>query len=272
MILGPDARRYFAVAMGMDVPRPFNGRRLLPLVCGTNLRWWWAVHLASWPVAAAGLLAWRVPLDGWPVALTACALLLGLPGILGPRVVIPVGVDLPATALGLVGAFLIADGHPARIAAGVLAICLAASIKETIPVWVALWCWSPWPLVALVVPAVVQLLHKPGPDPLGPQFQRIADHPVRTALEHHAGRWRDGWLLVAPWGVTLVALYEPEWRLLVVLAVAHAQLLIATDTVRLVQHAAGPAMAVAAAQTIPTEWLLLAVVAHTFWLRKPERV
>lgn len=271
MRLGPDAHRYLIVATGGTVPRPFNGRRLLPWLCGTNIRRWWAVYLASWPVAAAGLLAWRVPLDGWPVALAACALLLGLPGILGPSVVIPVGVDLPATALGLVGAWLIADGHPARTVAGVFTICIAASIKETTPVWVALWCWSPWPLIALVVPAVVQLLHKPGRD-TSPHLQRIADHPVRTALEHHKGRWRDGWLLVAPWGVTLAALYEPDWRLLVVLAVAHGQLLIATDTVRLVQHAAGVPMAIAAAQVLPTEWLLLAVVAHTFWLRTPERI
>jgi hypothetical protein len=272
VILGPDARRYFVVATGTPVPRPFNGRRLLPWLCGTNVRRWWIVHLAAWPIAAVGFLAWRLPIDGWQIAVAGCALLLALPGILGPRVVIPVGVDLPATALGLVGAALIADGHPARIVAGIGVIAIAVSIKETTPVWVALWCWSPWPLIALVVPAVLQLVHRPGPDPLGPTFQRIADHPVRTALEHHAGRWRDGWLLVAPWGVTLAALYGADWRLLVVVAVAHLQLLIATDTVRLVHHAAGPAMAVAAAQVIPTEWLLLAVIAHTFWYRTPERV
>ena len=272
MILGPDAHRYLLLATGNPVPRPFHLRRLLPWLCGTNIRRWWVVYLAAWPIAAAGMFAWRAPIDGWQVALAATALLLALPGILGPRVVIPVGVDLPATALGLVAAALISDGHPARIVAGVLVVCLAASVKETAPVWVALWVWSPWPLLALVVPAVIALIRSPGPDPLGPAYQRISDHPVRTALEHHRGRWRDGWLLVAPWGVTLAALYGPDWRLLVVLAVAHLQLLVATDTVRLVHHAAGPVMAIAAAQVIPTQWLLLAVVAHTFWFRTPERV
>lgn len=271
MRLGPDAHRYLIVATGGAVPRPFNGRRLLPWLCGTSIRRWWVVYLAAWPVAAAGMFAWRAPIDGWQVALAATALLLALPGILGPTVVIPVGVDLPATAVSLIGVALIADGHPARIAAGVAVIAIAAGIKETAPVWAALWLWSPWPLLALVVPVVVQLLRTPGTD-RNPHLQAIADHPIRSALEHHRGRWRDAWLLVAPWGITVVALIGADWRLLVVIVVAHLQLLVATDTVRLVHHAAGPAVAVAAAQVIPTQWLLLAVVAHTFWFRTPERI
>jgi hypothetical protein len=270
--VGPDAMRYLRLAEGRPVPRPFHLRIGLPWLCGTNFRRWWVVYLAAWPIAALGMFAWRAPIDGWQIALAATALLLALPGILGPSVVIPVGVDLPATALALVGVALIADGHPARIIAGVAVIAIAASIRETTPIWAALWLWSPWPLIGLVVPLVVALVRKPGPDPLGDQFQYIADHPIRSALEHHRGRWRDGWLLVATWGVTLAALIEPDWRLLVVLGVAHLQLLVATDTVRLVHHAAGPAMAAAAAQVIPVQWLLLAVVAHTFWFRKPERV
>jgi hypothetical protein len=271
-MIGPDAQRYLYLAQGAPVPRPFHLRRLLPWLCGTQGLRWSITYIAAWPIAAAGMFAWRAPLDGWQIALAATALLLALPGILGPVAVIPVGVDLPATALALVGVALISDGHPARIAAGVAVLAIAAGIKETAPVWAALWAWSPWPLIALAVPVVIALVRKPGPDPLGPKFQHIADHPITTALEHHRGRWRDAWLLVAPWGVTVAALYGADWRLLVVLAVAHAQLLVATDTVRLVHHAAGPAMAVAAAQVIPTQWLLLAVVAHTFWFRTPERI
>jgi hypothetical protein len=272
MKLGPDATRYIHAAMGHPVPRPFHLRVALPWLCGTQGLRWSIVWLSSWPIAALGMFAWRAPIDGWQIALAATAFLLALPGILGPVAVIPVGVDLPATALGLLGAALLADGHPARIAAGVMVVCIAATIKETTPVWVALWTWSPFALIALIVPAVIAIVRKPGPDPLGGEFQHIANHPVATALEHHQGRWRDAWLMVAPWGVTLAALIGVDWRLLVVIAVAHLQLLVATDTVRLVQHAAGPAVAVAAAQVIPTQWLLLAVVAHTFWFRTPERI
>jgi len=136
----------------------------------------------------------------------------------------------------------------------------------------ALTLWSLWPLIALAPVAVAALLIKSGPDPLGGRFQDIAAHPFRPALEHHAGRWRDGWLMVAPWGACIAALYAPDWRLLVVLAVAYAQLLVATDSVRLFHHVAGPAMAVAAAHVIPVEWLLLAVVLHVVWFRDPQRV
>lgn len=63
----------------------------------------------------------------------------------------------------------------------------------------------------------------------------------------------------------LAALVSPSWPVVLVLVVAYAQLLVATDTTRLVQTAAGPVVALAAAQTIPVEWLLLAVVVHAVW-------
>lgn len=273
MRLGPDASRYWHAAGGGAVPRPFHVRVLLPSVCGQSLRSWWFAWLVSWPLLLAGMVLWRLAAgDPWQVSVAAAVLLAGLPGVLGPSVVIPVGVDLPASAVAVWACFLAELGHPGAVAAGVVLTMWAASIKESAPVWVALWSWSLWPLLALIVPAWFLWRRTAGPDPLGPQFQAIADHPVRTALGAHRGRWRDGWLLVAPWGVCLAGLYDVDWRVLVVLAVAHLQLLVATDTVRLVHHAAGPVLAVAAAQVIPTEWLVLACVAHVWWFRKPERV
>lgn len=271
--LGPDAARYVLAGLGQPLPRPFHLRWLLPKLCADDIKAWRFVWLASWPVLAGAMFGWRIAAgDDWRVALAATALLVGLPGILGPVVSVPVQVDLPSTALLMVGVWAIELGHPAQIVAGVAICAVAASIRETAPVIAALTVWSVWPLLALIVPAVAAWGLNPGPDPLGEQFQYIADHPVRAALEHHDGRWRDGWLMVAPWGVCLAALYSPDWRLLVVLAVAYLQLLVATDTVRLVHHVAGPVMAAAAANTIPVEWLLLAVVVHVVWFRVPERI
>ena len=266
-MIGPDAARYLHLARGGSVPRPFHLRRLLPAVCGTDMRRWWLVWGLSWPVLAASMVAWQSA-HGWQIAAASAALLLGLPGILGPAAVIPVGVDLPASALALAGVAIM----PHSLPVGVALVALAAGCKETAPVFAALWAWSLWPLVALAVPAVVALRHHPGPDPLGPTFQRIADHPIASAIEARLGRWRDGWLFVAPWGVCLVALYAPGWPLVVCLVVAYAQLLVATDTVRLVHHAAGPVMAAAAAPLIPVPLLLAAVVAHVVWWGKPERI
>jgi hypothetical protein len=103
-----------------------------------------------------------------------------------------------------------------------------------------------------------------------PVLRRVYEHPVITAMESHRGRWRDAWLMVAPWGATLAALYRPSWQTLLILVLAYAQLLVATDTVRLLHTAAGPVMALAAAQVLPVQWLPLILVAHFFWWRKPE--
>lgn len=267
---GPDAARYIALAEGRSVSRPFHLRRWLPWVCGASAGRWWAVWLASWPMAALGFMVWRrAEGDTWTVTLAGVVLLLALPGILGPAAVIPVGVDLPATAYTLLGVGSAAQGWWPLAAVN---LALAAGIKETAPVFAALWLWSPWPLLALVVPLAVGLVNKPGPDPLGPKFDAIAAHPIRSSLAAHHGRWRDGWLMVAPWGACLAALYAPTWQLVAALAVAYGVLLVATDTVRLYQHAAGPVMAATAAQVVPVKFLPLALVAHLVWWRTPERI
>lgn len=268
-VIGPDAARYLAVAQGIRVPRPFNLRHLWPTVCGTSPKRWWMVWLASWPITAAGFILWRRAAgDPWPVAVAGAVLLLALPGVLGPNAVIPVGVDLSTLALCMVGCWV----FTLNPGAGCLIFVVAAAGKETVPIWVAMWLWNPLPLVALVVPLVGHVLYRSGPDPLGPKFDHIAKHPIRTALDAHRGRWRDGWLMVAPWGACLTALYQPTLQVVVLLAVAYAQLLIATDSVRLFQNAAGPVMAFTAAQIIPMSWLPLVCVAHVVWWRIPERV
>lgn len=273
MKLGPDAVRYLHAGNGTPVSRPFHLRWLLPAMCGTSIRAWAWVWGVSWPVMVGSMIWWRLNAgDGWQVAVVAAVLLAGLPGVLGPVVSIPVSVDLPATALTVLGCALFTLGHPAQQAAAVLAWLVAAAIRETAPVWAALWLATPVPLLALAAPLVAQLVRTVGPDPLGDRFQRIADHPLRASFEHHAGRWRDGWLLVAPWGVCLVGLIDPAPMLIVTLSVAHLQLLVATDTVRLVQHAAGPLLAAAAAAQIPVRFLLIAVVVHVVWWRPVERV
>lgn len=264
--LGPDAARYWIAAQGRPVARPFHLRWLLPTVCGTSsARWWWVWGL-SWPVLG-GSVAWMAWGLGWQRALFAAALVIGLPGVWGPAVVRPVGVDLPAMAFAALAA---AGAQHGLWWITLPAVYIAACIKETAPVWAALWAWNLYPLIGLVVPLFLALSVRPGMDPVTEQFREIHDHPVRTALK--ARGWRDGWVMVAPWGVCLAALYEPAWPLVACLAVAYLQLLVATDTVRLVHTAAGPAMALAAAQVLPPQWLPLAAVAHVFWFRRPEVV
>ena len=151
MRVGPDGARYLALAQDQPVPRPFHLRWVLPFFCEADPRKWWFAWFAGWVTSAVGMFAWRiVEGDGWQYASAATVVLLALPGILGPSVVIPVGVDLPSTGLTLCAVALCATGQPHLIACSVILLCWTAGIKETAPVFAALWAWSPWPLVALV--------------------------------------------------------------------------------------------------------------------------
>ena len=229
--------------------------------------------ITSWIVLGASTIGWAFARGLTPAqAILTGALLLGLPGILGPDVSIPVQVDLPATALTMLGVSLAVTGHPVWLVVGLIVIACASSVRETAPICAALWLWSPLPLLALIVPAVIALVRKPAPSSGIAEWDRITAHPIATALEYHAGRWRDARLMVLPWGVCLVGLYTLDWRLAVVLAIAYAQLFVATDSVRLYQHLAGPAMAFAAAALIPDAWAPVAIVGHLFWIWKPERI
>ena len=273
---GPDAARYLLAGRGVRVARPFNLRVLAPAVCRDDLtRWTWLWRL-SWPTAAAGAVLWSWA-TGLPVgrAVACAALLMALPGVYGPSVSRPVQVDLPSMAVGLfAAALMVMADDAAAVVCAVLLTCVAAAFKESAPVWVALWAWSPWPLLALAVPLVVNLVRPAAIDEVTqhPLLRHVHDHPFRSSREHRAGRSRDAWLWVAPWGVTLAALVPPDVRTVVTMVVAHAQLLVATDTVRLLATTAGPAMALGAATNLPAQWLVLAVVLHTWWWRQPELI
>lgn len=268
--LGPDASRYWLMAQGASVARPFYLRWLLPKVCGTDPRRWWLAWGVSWPLIAGGVAVMTSHRGATGTqALAAAVLCIALPGVWGPVVVRPVGVDLPAMALGVWAAA--AASYGLWWVAIPLALA-AACVKESAPVWAALWAWHPLLLVALLAPAIRALVASPALDEVtaNPTLRAIHDKPIHTALS--ARQWRNAWVMVAPWGVCLAALYDPSVAVCVTLAVAYLQLIVATDTVRLVHTAAGPTMAIAAAMTIPTPWLLLAVVAHVFWWRTPEVV
>ncbi len=270
--LGPDARRYLLAGSGHLVARPFHMRPLLPWLCRDRIRRWWTVWFASWPLAAAGAVWWAVGMGAsWTQGAFVAVLLLALPGVLGPPVARPVGVDLPCLAVSLWAAGFFAHDMPIL---GVAVAVVAVLIREQAPIWIALWAWSPWPLVALIAGVIVALVRRSAIDEVTalPALKHVHDHPVASAFEHRAGRWRDAWLLVVPWGATLAALVAPTPQVAATLALAHGQLLVATDTVRLLANAAGPVMALAATNVIPSAWWPVAAVLSIFWWRKPDLV
>jgi len=271
--LGPDAQRYLAAGDGQPQTRPFHVRWVLPALCGTDLRAWWLVYCLSWPMLAAGTVLWAVHGDLSGIRIGAAVLLiLGLPGILGPSVSIPVQADLPATALTAIGTGLILSPIRWVQLVGWATLLLATNIRETVPIVAALWLWSPIPLILLVSVAITWWIRPQVASSGIPEWDWIAAHPIRAGLKYHAGRWRDARLMVVPWGADLAAIGNLSPRLALTLIVAYAQLFVATDSVRLYQHVAAIPMTIAAVTFIPTAWLPVALIAHWFWLYQPERI
>lgn len=255
MNLTPDGFRYLHLARGERIAAPFHFRWLVPKFCTTHPKRWVAVAVGSVVLTAVGtgLLA-----DGWKQGLAAGLMMAALP-ISRFNLRHPVLVDAPAMACAVLAAVAVQEG---LWPLGLLMTLAAGSIKETAPVFAAIYAWHPVLLVGLLAPALRGLARR-GSDVLDEENAWILDHPVKASLKYHKGQWLDGEQMLSPWGGALVALVAIDWRLGLLLAVAYAQLLVATDTVRLYQWA-GPIMCVVAVSTVPVAWLPL-LVAVTVW-------
>jgi hypothetical protein len=255
----PDGGRYLAMARGESVPMPFHLRWLLPWLCG-GVAWRWVA--ATWLgmaalVAGTCLLGLQHGLNQGE-ALVAGALVAGLPSLRFAAQA-PVLVDMPGLASAVWAAVL---WHPYPYAAVALVV-LGAAISEKAPIWASVFAWSPWLLLALSLPLSRRLLFDPGEVEPGDPLRDTLLHPVRTGIAWHRGKWANPMVMVAPWGACLAVVLFPTPPVLVALAVAYAQLLLATDSVRLYQQAA-PMVAIYAAASIPAQWAVPVLLAHWF--------
>ncbi len=251
--LTPDGARYLAA----QPPAPFHVRALLPALCGHQARRW---QVAAWAGVAATLAGTMILAGaGWQGA-AAAALVAGLP-MVRFNLAHPVLVDSAALGLAtLAAAAWHAGGHPAAI----VLVILAGAAKEAAPLFAAVFAWSPVLLVGLIAPAVIASLRTPGSDVLDEHNAWILAHPVKAARQYHAGYLAGANpILVAPWGACVVALAAPSWQLAAALVLGYAQLVTATDTVRLYQWAA-PVVAIAATGAVPAAWWPVLIVATVF--------
>ena len=258
MMLTPDGVRYLAMARGSAQPMPFHLRFGLPAICGDKPAAWIA---ATWcgltlAVCGTGILAYQHGL-GIERAILAAAFVAFLPAV---RFAADAPVLTDGASLGLsVAAAVIA---PYSLAAAIVVALLGAAVNERVPVWAALFALEPVLLCGLAFPLVrLLLVRAPAVSDTDPH-RDILRTPVKAGLKSHAGKWLDARLMLAPWGVCLLALLAPSPWLLLALVLAYAQCLVATDTVRLYQQAA-PAVAIVAAAVVPDGWLLAAGVAHS---------
>jgi hypothetical protein len=271
LALWPDARRYLARGAGAPTPQPFSYRWLMPFLCKTSLRRWISssyLHLAALPVL---LYCWLRPhVSDTRLLIVGSLLVCGLPGIWRITLRWPVSVDAAMMTWALAAAELYQVHQPLLACAAAL---VAGSVKETGPVFAACYAWNPLLLAGLVAPVLARMLDRPGTDPMGQE--RVLASPFIASRLYHTGRWFEPQLMLAPWGVALLAFGATDGpivvRAAVTAGVAYAQLFFATDTVRLYQAAAPPVI-LATLTVIPPDLAFAALAAHLFnpWAGKAE--
>ncbi len=255
--LTPDGAEYFRMAKGEACANPYHLRFVLPMLCRDSHAAWMAVTYASLLIAGVltGVLATQHGLT-LQQSVVAALLLLGLPSIRFLRFA-PVLVDAAGLAFALAAAVL----WPIEPVAAVLVATIGAGVSEKVPVFAALFAWTPVLLAALVVPAVRAACWDAGPQREDAHENAVKEFNLHSGLRHRAQVWRQASSVALPWGACLFALTVPGVWWMASLAVGMAQLAIAHDTVRLVQQCA-PAVCVAAAAAIPDAWVLPVLVAH----------
>lgn len=244
MNLSPDGHYYLAAARGETVPSPYSRRWLLPEMLGSDPKHWAALtyfSLLLTPLAAY----WYT--DSWKAAALLCA----LPGVWRCSLRFPVLVDAPSFTLTLMTAAAVPH-HPIL---GALLSVLSGGMKESNPLFAALWSCSPIPLFGIFGSS---WLSKSAP-PNAPWLE----HPVQEALRLRAAIGLDASLYLRPFGAALLGLSVMTPQMAITLLVAHAQLFMAQDTIRLAVWAA-PVLVIPAVAAIPSVLFPVALLITIF--------
>ena len=244
--LTPDGARYFA-ASEQRVARPFHYRWLLPKLLGKDYRRWRRVtHGALWLSLP---MMYLYAGGGWRgVAAAACV--TSLSGVWHFNRKYPVLVDATGMAIALSSAVAVQHGlWPLGLALAVVGGC----VRETSPLFAALYAWNPLALLGLVAPAV-RHLQREGPDILDAENAWILKNQFKAARKYHDPAIIPPPRYVLPWGAVIVALSNFSPQLGIALAASYAQMLVATDTVRLYMWS-WPVVLAAAVHAVPLSWL-----------------
>ena len=151
---------------------------------------------------------------------------------------------------------------PINIYASIIVAMLSGMVRETSPLWAAIYSFNPLPLLGLI-PVAVRLLFKRGGDVLDADNAWVLKHPFKASKQFHEDRWTDPLLMFTPWAGLILGLGAMSWQLAIALIVAYAQLLVATDSVRLYQWAA-PVVCIACVQFVPGALLVFVVLSVVF--------
>ena len=257
--LANDTIRYQAMAQGKKVMRPWNLRIIVPLLFG-RITWLWRSMTMLCLVLIAPVLVWFLKLQGigdMP-ALIGVLFYLGCAGIVHFNVEYPYLVDAQAMLLSLISACLFLSDM--RYIAFLVAL-LAVLTKETSPVFIALFSWSIYPLLVLVIPIALLLLMKK------------VDEDIIFGKLYRPNQWfkqgkkelTNPKVMLLPWGLLLLlALLAPSWQLGLALAVGYGQIVVASDRMRLYQQVFPVVILCAVSAPIALGWFLPVAIMNLY--------
>lgn len=246
-----DTMRYSAMAEGRRVMIPWCLRKCIPWLVGHDKRLWrsWTmIHLVLLSIALMDYLSYHGATQFQ--IFFGIFLLMGLPGIMRFNVEYPWLVDIPAIAWALVATNATLTGQPWWLIA--CASLMAGGMKETAPLLAALFAWSPIPLLGLLTPLVLWFISPKVTD----DIVFGANYRPNKWFKQGNGELLNMAITILPWGIALpLALMHPTWQLGIALLFAYAQIVIASDRMRLYQQVF-PVVILCAVQVPIVPWLI----------------
>ena len=258
-----DSKRYFAMGRGILQYPPFHKRWLLPYLFKYRDKAWISSTLMIVSLLPVVTYLYLTSLGLTTAqAFFGSMLVLGLNGIYKMNVLHPILVDSYAIFFSLLSAISFLNGN---ILTGIMFSVIGGCIKESTPVFSFLFGFNALALLGFVSPILCRWYSPHADKDMLGRHGRLDDF-IKTSDVLHKGRWFHPAVMLAPWGVCLIALLSTPpvlyWVMLALL-VSYGQVVIATDSVRLYQQSF-PVLVYAACLLVPAQFYLILVLVH--WL------
>lgn len=234
----PDSYQYAAMARGERVVTPFWGRWLAPVILRERGYLWEAMTFVCVVAMHAGL--------AYAYGIWAAWLLLPS-HLIAWNVRSPIGADLIPLAI-MCWSATVKDPY-----ALMLLGLVAGAGKQSAPIFMAILTWSPFPLVGLMSQLVGLFWYRK----MDPEVEKNPWllSPLQTTFNAKRGHWLNPRVMIWPWGAVLpLAIVTSDVRLWAALAVAYAQVLVASDNARLYLWALPIAIGYAVNAPINAAW------------------
>ena len=249
----PDSERY----MNRTKFPPFHLRWLLPFLLRKNTVAWQIVTGIATVLIPVAMFYF---LESWGLSYIQCIigglLTLGLKGVFGFNIRVPVLVDSTAMLLMVISATLFNYG---MIIPAIAVVVIAGCIKESSPVFTAIVSLNPLALLGLIPVLIMFVRGKTDKHDIGgKKSEEILKHPFKYGISMHSNIWLN-YNLWLSFGILLLAFKNPSIHLLLMFGVAFSQMLMATDSIRLL-HWCFPVMILYTVPLIPLEWAIPLVI------------